>query len=148
MAFTGDFLCSTFLLELLEAKHNFLLSGGDTFNMALYDNSAAFDETTSAYTATNELPDATGNYNRPGKALTRIDPARTLKTSFCDFADLVWSTATFSAYGAMIYNDTAAGDPSVVILDFGGIKTATAGDFTVQFPVADATTGIIRISGP
>ena len=80
--------------------------------------------------------------------MTRIDPTigTPVTTAYTDFADEVWSTATFTAAGAMIYNDTAAGDPSVVILDFGGDKTATAGDFTVQFPTADGTNAIIRIA--
>ena len=144
MAFTGDFLCTSFKTELLEGLHNFLLSGGSDFKMALYDNSASFTAATTAYTATNEI---TGTaYVAEGSSLTRIDPTATGTTAFVDFADEVWSTATFTARGAMIYNETAVGDEAVCILDFGADKTATAGDFTVQFPVADSATAIIRIA--
>ncbi len=144
MAFTGDFMCTSFKQELFEGLHNFLLSGGDDFKMALYDNSASFTAATTAYTATNEIT-GTG-YVAEGQSLTRIDPTTSGTTAFVDFADEVWSTATFSAWGALIYNETAAGDETVVVLDFGGQKTATAGDFTVQFPVADASNAIIRIA--
>ena len=144
MAFTGNFMCSSFKQELLEAKHNFLLSGGDAFNIAMYDNVAAFTAATTAYTATNEVT-GTG-YTAKGNVLTRIDPALDGTTAYTDFVDSVWTTATITAYGAMIFNDTDVGDASVIILDFGGAKTSTAGDFTIQFPVADGTTGIIRIA--
>ena len=146
MAFTGDFMCSSFKQELLEGLHNFLLSGGSDFKMALYTNSASFTAATTAYTATNEITGT--NYVAEGQSLTRIDPTigTPITTAFTDFADEVWGTATFTARGAMIYNETAVGDEAVVILDFGSDKTATAGDFTVQFPVADGTNAIIRIA--
>ena len=147
MAFTGDFMCDSFLQELMEGLHNFLLSGGDDMSMALYDNSASFTAATTAYTATNEITGT--NYVAEGQSLTRIDPSIPgSNTAIADFADEVWGTATFSAWGALVYNETAAGDESVIVLDFGGQKTATAGDFTVQFPVADASNAIIRLVGP
>ena len=130
----------------MEAKHNFLLSGGDTFQIALYTNTAAFTAATTAYTVTNEV---TGTaYVAGGNTLTRVDPTigTPVTTAYTDFVDSVWSTATITARGAMIYNATTVGDPSVVILDFGADKTSTAGDFTVQFPVADGTNAIIRIA--
>ena len=144
MAFTGDFFCNSFKQELFEGLHD-LQAAGDSFKMALYDNSATLTAATTAYTATGELA-ASGNYTTTGNALTAIDPTLDTGTAICDFVDEVWSTATFTAYGALIYNDTAAGDPALVVLDFGGAKTATAGDFTVQFPVAAAATAIIRIA--
>ena len=144
MAFTGDFMCTSFKQELFEGLHNFLLAGGDDFKMALYTNSASFTAATTAYTATNEIS-GTG-YVAEGQSLTRIDPTVGGTTAFVDFADEVWTTATFTARGALIYNETAAGDETVVVLDFGSDKTATAGDFTVQFPVADAANAIIRIA--
>tara|TARA_R110002153_G_scaffold124196_1_gene270352 strand:+ start:2506 stop:2940 length:435 start_codon:yes stop_codon:yes gene_type:complete len=144
MAFTGNFMCTSFKKELLEAVHNFTLSGGDTFKIALYTNSAAFTAATTAYTATNEVTGT--NYVAGGNTLTRIDPTSSGTTAFTDFADTTWASSTITARGAMIYNDTAAGNPAVVILDFGSDKTSTSGDFTVVFPTADATNAIIRIA--
>ena len=144
MAFTGNFMCTSFKQELLEGVHNFKLSGGSTFKLAMYDNSASFTAATTAYTATNEVS-GTG-YSAGGGTLTRIDPTTSGTTAFTDFADLTFSTATVTARGALIYNDTAAGDPSVVVLDFGSDKTSTAGDFTIVFPTADSSNAIIRIA--
>ena len=144
MAFSGNFMCTSFKKELLEAKHNFLNSGGNTFQIALYTDSASFTAATTAYTTSNEITGT--NYTAKGNTLTRVDPSSSGTTGFTDFADTSWSTATFSAMGAMIFNDTASGDPSVVILDFGALKTATAGTFTIAFPAADASNAIIRIA--
>ena len=147
MAFSGNFMCTSFKKELMEAKHNFLLSGGDTFRMALYTDSASFTAATTAYTSSNEITNDAGSaYSAKGNSLTRVDPTTSSTTAYTDFADVSWSTATFSAMGAMIFNDSASGDPSVVILDFGALKTATAGTFTVAFPAADASNAIIRIA--
>jgi len=144
MAFSGNFMCTSFKKELMEAKHNFLLSGGNTFQIALYTDSASFTAATTAYTTSNEISGT--NYSAKGNSLTRVDPTTCSTTAYTDFADTSWSTATFSAMGAMIFNDTASGDPSVVILDFGALKTATAGTFTIAFPAADASNAIIRIA--
>jgi hypothetical protein len=144
MAFSGNFMCTSFKQELLEAVHNFKNSGGSTFKLALYTNSASFDASTTAYTATNEVS-GTG-YSAGGGTLTRVDPTTSGTTAFTDFDDLTFSSATITARGALIYNDTAAGDPSVVVLDFGADKTSTAGDFTIVFPAADASNAIIRIA--
>ena len=137
-------MCTSFKKELMEAKHNFLLSGGSTFQIALYTDSASFTAATTAYTTSNEISGT--NYSAKGNTLTRIDPTTSSTTAYTDFADTSWSTATFSAMGAMIFNDSASGDPSVVILDFGALKTATAGTFTIAFPAADASNAIIRIA--
>ena len=144
MAFTGNFMCTSFKKELMEAKHNFLLSGGNTFKLAMYTNSASFTAATTAYTTSNEVS-GTG-YSAGGGTLTRIDPSSSGTTAFTSFSDLTFSTATVTARGALIYNDTASGDPTVIVLDFGADKTSTAGDFTIQFPTADASTAIIRIA--
>jgi len=128
----------------MEAKHNFLLSGGNTFQIALYTDSASFTAATTAYTTSNEISGT--NYSAKGNSLTRVDPTTSSTTAYTDFADTSWSTATFSAMGAMIFNDSASGDPAVVILDFGALKTATAGTFTIAFPAADASNAIIRIA--
>jgi len=144
MAFSGNFMCTSFKKELLEAVHNFKNSGGSTFKIALYTNSASFNASTTAYTATNEVS-GTG-YSAGGNTLTRVDPTSSGTTAFTDFADTTWSSSTITARGAMIYNDSAAGNPAVAILDFGSDKTSTNGDFTVVFPTADASNAIIRIA--
>ena len=144
MAFSGNFMCTSFKKELLEAVHNFKNSGGSTFNLALYTNSASFTAATTAYTTSNEVS-GTG-YTAKGAALTRVDPTTSGTTALTDFSDLTFSTATVTARGALIFNDSASGDPSVIVLDFGGDKTSTAGDFTVVFPTADASNAIIRIA--
>ena len=144
MAFSGNFMCTSFKKELLEGVHNFKNSGGSTFKLAMYTNSASFDASTTAYTTSNEVS-GTG-YTAGGASLTRVDPTTSSTTAFTDFADLTFSTATITARGALIYNDSASGDPTVVVLDFGGDKTSTAGDFTIVFPTADASNAIIRIA--
>ena len=144
MAFSGNFMCTSFKKELLEAVHNFKNSGGSTFKLALYTNSASFTAATTAYTTSNEVS-GTG-YSAGGGTLTRIDPTTSSTTGFTDFADLTFSTATITARGALIYNDSASGDPSVVVLDFGGDKTSTAGDFKIVMPTADQNNALIRIA--
>ncbi len=144
MAFSGNFMCTSFKKELLEGVHDFLNSGGDTFKIALYTNSASFNAATTAYTTSNEVTGT--NYTAGGNTLTRVNPATSGTTAFTDFADTTWSSSTITARGAMIYNDTASGNPAVVILDFGSDKTSTNGDFTVVFPTADASNAIIRIA--
>ena len=144
MAFSGNFMCTSFKKELLECVHDFLNSGGDTFKIALYTNSASFNAATTAYTTYNEVTGT--NYTAGGNTLTSVNPASSGTTAFTDFADTTWSSSTITARGAMIYNDTASGNPAVVILDFGSDKTSTNGDFTVVFPAADASNAIIRIA--
>ena len=145
MAFSGNYMCTSFKVELMKAVHNFTASTGNTFKLALYDNSASFTAATTAYTATNEVA-ASGSYSAGGGALTNVTPTSSGTTAFTDFADLSFTSATITAYGALIYNDSAAGDPSVCVLDFGGAKTSTSGTFTIIFPTADSTSAIIRIA--
>jgi hypothetical protein len=145
MAFTGNFMCTSFKVELMQGVHNFTNGTGNTFKLALYDNSASFTAATTAYTSSNEVPNS-GTYAAGGGTLTNVTPTSSGTTAFTDFADLSFTSATITAYGAMIYNDSAAGNPSVCILDFGGAKTSTAGTFTIVFPAATATDAIIRIA--
>tara|TARA_R100000935_G_scaffold25663_1_gene45485 strand:+ start:1235 stop:1669 length:435 start_codon:yes stop_codon:yes gene_type:complete len=144
MAFSGNFMCTSFKKEILEAVHNFKNSGGSTFKIALYTNSASFTAATTAYTTSNEVS-GTG-YTAGGNTLTRVDPTTSGTTAFTDFPDTTWSSSTITARGAMIYNDSASGNPAVVILDFGSDKASTNGSFTVVFPTADASNAIIRIA--
>ena len=145
MAFTGNFMCTSFKVELMQGIHNFTNGTGNTFKLAMYDNNASFTAATTAYTNTNEVANS-GTYSAGGGTLTNITPTSSGTTAFTDFADLSFTSATITAYGAMIYNDSAAGDPSVCILDFGGAKTSTNGTFTIVFPTADASNAIIRIA--
>ena len=145
MAFSGNFMCTSFKVELMQAVHNFTTGTGDTFKLALYDNSASFTAATTAYTVTNEVANS-GTYAAGGGTLTNVTPTSTSTTAFTVFAALSFSSATITAYGAMIYNDTAAGDPSVCILDFGGAKSSSAGTFTIIFPTDDSTNAILRIA--
>tara|TARA_R110002020_G_scaffold2488_1_gene11649 strand:- start:2405 stop:2839 length:435 start_codon:yes stop_codon:yes gene_type:complete len=144
MAFTGNFMCTSFKKELMEAKHNFLNSGGNTFRLALYTNSASFTAATTAYTSSNEYS-GTG-YTAKGNSLTRVDPSSSGTTALTDFADSEWTSSTITARGALLYNDSASGDPSCLVLDFGADKSSSSGTFTVQFPAADASNAIIRIA--
>ena len=145
MAFTGNFMCTSFKVELMRAVHNFTASTGNTFKLALYDNSASFTAATTAYTVTNEVANS-GTYAAGGGTLTNVTPTSSGTTAFTDFADLSFTSATITAFGALIYNDSAAGDPTVCVLDFGGAKTSTVGTFTIIFPTADASNAIIRIA--
>ena len=145
MAFSGNFMCTSFKVELMKAVHNFTTSTGNTFKLALYNNSASFTAATTAYTVTNEVANS-GTYAAGGGTLTNVTPIATGTTAFTDFADLSFTSATITAFGALIYNDTAAGDPTVCVLDFGGAKTSTSGTFTIIFPTADASNAIIRIA--
>ncbi len=144
MAFSGNFMCTSFKKELLEGVHNFKNSGGNTFNLALYTNSASFNAATTAYTSSNEVS-GTG-YSAKGGSLTRVDPTTSSTTAFTDFADLTFGSSSITARGALIFNDTASGDPSVVVLDFGSDKSSSSGDFTIQFPTANSSSAIIRIA--
>ena len=145
MAFTGNFMATSFKQEILQGVHDFTASTGNTFKLALYTNSASFTAATTAYTVTNEVGNS-GTYAAGGGTLTNVTPTTSGTTAFADFDDLSFTSATITARGALIYNDTAAGDPTVAVLDFGEDKSSTSGTFTIQFPTADASNAIIRIA--
>jgi hypothetical protein len=148
VAFTGNFLATSFKQQILEGAHDFRVTGGDTFKLALYDSNASFTAATTAFTATNEVPNS-GTYASGGGTLTRIDPTSSGTTAFTDFADISFTSATINARGAMIYNSTPTHtytNPTVAILDFGEDKISTTGTFTIQFPTADAANAVIRIA--
>ena len=149
MAFSGNAMCTSFKQEVLQAKHDFTASSGDTFKLALNTNSAAFTATTTAYTTSNEVS-ASGSYSAGGGTLTTVTPTTSGTTAFCDFADLTFTSATITARGALIYNTTTGSGSgttnTVAVLDFGADKTSTAGDFQISFPTADASNAIIRIA--
>lgn len=148
MAFSGNYMCTSFKQGLLQAQHDFTASTGHTFKLAMYDNSASFDASTTDYTVTNEVS-GTG-YTAGGGTLTNVTPTTSGTTALTDFADLTFSSSTITARGALIYNTTAGGGTgtteTVVVLDFGSDKSSSAGDFTIVFPTADASNAIIRIA--
>tara|TARA_R110000744_G_scaffold73409_1_gene146942 strand:- start:19 stop:447 length:429 start_codon:yes stop_codon:yes gene_type:complete len=136
-------MATSFKVELLKGVHNFT-ADDDQFKLALYTSSASLGAGTTAYTSSNEVSGT--NYTAKGAFLTSVTPTSSSTTAFTDFSDLTFSNATVTARGALIFNEVASGDPAVCVLDFGGDKTSTAGDFTVQFPTADASNAIIRIA--
>ena len=146
MAITSA-ICNSFKTEILKAVHNFTASTGNTFNIALYTSSATLGAGTTAYSTSNEITNTSGSaYSAKGKALTSVTPVLDSTTAVCDFAAISWTSASFTANGCLIFNDTATGDPAVCAVAFGGDKTVSSGTFTVQFPAAAATTAIVRIA--
>ena len=143
MAITSA-ICNSFKTEILTGTHNFSASGGNTFNLALYTSDASLGASTTAYTTSNEVSGS--GYTAKGNALTSVDPALSGSTAVCDFADTSFTSASFTARGCIIFNDSASGDPAVCAIDFGSDKTVTSGTFTIQFPTADASNAIIRIA--
>ena len=146
MAITSA-ICNSFKQEVLQAIHNFTASSGNTFNLALYTSSATLNKSTTAYTTSNEISNTSGSaYTAKGKALTSVTPALSGDTAVCDFADVSFTSASFTANGCLIFNASASGDPAVCAIAFGSDKTVTSGTFTIQFPTADASNAIIRIA--
>ena len=146
MAITSA-VCNSFKVEILKGIHNFTASSGNTFNIALYTSSATLNKSTTAYSSSNEISNTSGSaYSAKGKALTNVTPVLSTDTAVCDFADISWTSASFTANGCLIFNDSASGDPAVCAIAFGSDKTVTSGTFTIQFPTADADNAILRIA--
>jgi len=137
-------MCTSFKKALLDGEMDFSSNTSQTYKIALYTSSATLGASTTAYSATNEVS-GTG-YTAGGASLTVVAPTTSGTTAFLDFSNVTFSNATITARGALIYSDSAAGDPAVAVLDFGSDKTSTSGDFTIQFPAAGASTAIIRIA--
>ena len=136
-------ICNSFKQEILVGTHNFTASSGNTFKIALYTSSASLGASTTAYSTSNEIS-GTG-YTAAGATLTSVTPTTSGTTAFCDFADVSFTSASFTANGALIYNDSQS-DKAVAVIAFGGDKTVSSGTFTIQFPTADASNAIIRIA--
>jgi hypothetical protein len=135
-------MATSFKVQLLNGAQNF---SSNTFKIALYTSSATLGEGTTAYSATNEVP-STGNYTAGGNTLTvNVTPTSTGNVAYVSFANTSWSNATITANGALIYNNTN-GNSAVAVLAFGGDKTSTNGTFAINFPTADATSAIIRLT--
>jgi len=137
---------NSFKSGLLKGTFNFDTSGngGNTFKCALYTSIAGYSVTSTVYQTGNEVSSSGTSYTAGGNALTNNGIAGTT-TAFVDFADLTFSSVTLTAAGAAIYKTTGGGNELVLVLDFGGNKTATNGDFVIQFPTADASNAIIRL---
>lgn len=134
-------MANSFKVQLLNGQHNF---SSNTFKIALYTSSATIGETTTAYSATNETS-GTG-YTAGGNTLSvSVVPTNTGNVAYLSFSNTTWTTATITAAGALIYN-TSLANAAVCVLNFGGDKTSTAGNFSVNFPTADATSAIIRLT--
>jgi hypothetical protein len=145
-------MATSFKVEILDGVHNFGVgvtrasTAADVFKIALYTSSATLGAATTVYSSTDEVSSSGTNYTAGGKTLTISQaPTSTGTTAWLDFADITWDSATITANGALIYNATQ-GDKAVAVLAFGGDKTSTAGNFTIQFPAAAASTAILRIA--
>ena len=145
MAITSA-ICTSFKQELLVGTHNFTATSGNTFKIALYTSSASLGAGTTAYSSSNEMTySSVTAYTAGGATLTSVTPTTDSTTAVCDFADVSYTSASFTANGALIYNDTQS-DKAVAVIAFGSDKTVTSGTFTIQFPTADATNAIIRLA--
>ena len=145
MAITSA-ICTSFKVELLKGVHNFTATTGDTFKIALYDSDATLGAGTTAFSTSEEITNTSGTaYTSGGATLTSVTPVASSTTALCDFADVSFSSATFTANGALIYNSSAT-NAAVAAIAFGSDKTATNGTFTIQFPAADASNAIIRLA--
>ena len=145
MAITSA-ICNSFKAEVLQALHNFTASSGNSFKLALYTSSATLNKSTTAYSTSNEITNTSGSaYTAGGKEIVSVTPALDGSVACCDFADISFTSASFTANGCLIYNDSQA-DKAVCAIAFGGDKTVSSGTFTIQFPAADASNAIIRIA--
>ena len=143
MAITTSVVCNVFKTDVLKGVHNFT-NGGNSFKLSMYTSSATLGKSTTSFTTDNQV--SSSGYPAGGKALVNVTPALSTDTAVVDFADLSFVGVSLTARGALIYNDTASGDPAVAVFDFGGNKTSTAGSFTITFPAADASNAVIRIA--
>ena len=145
MAITSA-ICTSFKVELLKGVHNFTATTRDTFKIALYDSDATLGAGTTAFSTSEEITNTSGTaYTSGGATLTSVTPTSSSTTAICDFADVSFSSASFTANGALIYNSSDS-NAAVCAIAFGSDKTATNGTFTIQFPTADATNAIIRLA--
>lgn len=144
MAFTGNFMCTSFKKALLDGEMDFSSDTAQTFKIALYTSAATLDATTTAYTASNEVT-GTG-YTAGGNTLTvSVYPTTSGTTAYLSFSNTTWPSATITARGALIYK-SGGSNPAIAVLDFGSDKSSDAGDFEVVFPTADSSSAIIRIA--
>ena len=146
MAITSA-VCTSFKVELLKGVHDFTATTGNTFKIALYTSSASLGAGTTTFSTSNEITNSSGTaYTSGGATSYKCNPTSDSTTAVCDFSDVSFTSASFTANGCLIYNSSASGNPAAVVVAFGGDKTVTSGTFTIQFPTADATNAIIRLA--
>jgi len=150
MAITSA-VCTSFKVLILKGQMDFTASTGDTFKIALFTSSVTLGASTTDYSSTNEITNTSGTaYTAGGAALTSVTPVADSTTAVCDFSDVSWTSASFTANGCLIYNTTTGTGTgttdSVAAIAFGGDKTVSSGTFTIQFPTADASDAILRIA--
>ena len=139
-------ICNSFKQEILVGTHNFTASSGNSFKLALYQSDASLGASTTAYSTSEEITNTSGSaYTAGGKAIVSVTPVLDGSTAVCDFADISFTSASFTANGCLIYNDTQS-DKAVCVVAFGSDKTVSSGTFTIQFPAADASNAIVRIA--
>ena len=139
-------VCNSFKQEILVGTHNFTASSGNAFKLAMYTSSASLGAGTTAYSSSNEISNTSGSaYSAGGKTIVSVTPVLDGTVAVCDFADISFTSASFTANGCLIYDDTQA-DKAVCVVAFGGDKTVSSGTFTIQFPAAGASTAIVRIA--
>ena len=139
-------ICNSFKQEILVGTHNLTASSGDTFKIALFTSSASLGASTTAYSTSNEISNTAGSaYSAGGATLTSVTPTLDSSTAVCDFNDVSFTSASFTANGCLIYNSSQS-NKAIAVIDFGGTVAATAGDLTIEFPAADASNAVIRIA--
>ena len=139
-------VCNSFKQQILVGTHNFTATSGDDFKLAMYTSSASLGAGTTAYATTNEISNTSGSaYTAGGKEIVSVTPALDGSVACCDFADISFTSASFTANGCLIYNDSQA-DKAVCVVAFGGDKTVSSGTFTIQFPAASSSAAIVRIA--
>mgnify|MGYP003112401868 CR=1 FL=1 len=131
-------MCTSFKAEILDEQHDL---AADTIKIALFTSSASLGAGTTAYSTSNEVS-GTG-YTAGGVALTSKTVATSSTSAYFDADDPSWTSASFTANGALIYNDTNS-DKAIAVLAFGGDFTVSGGTFKIVFPAAGAN-AIIRI---
>jgi len=140
-------VCTSFKVLLMKGQMDFTASTGDSYKIAMFDSDATLGAATTDYSTSEEITNTSGSaYSAKGNALTSVTPVLDSDTAVCDFSNSSWTSASFTARGCLIFNDSHASDASVCAIDFGGDKTVTSGTFTVEFPAAAASTAIIQIA--
>ena len=138
-------VCNSFKAQLLDGDHDFSAAGGDVFKLALYQSNAVLNATTTVFSSVNEVT-PNGTYTSGGGTLQGQTVSLDTATGIVTFSDLSFTGVTLSALGAVIYNTSFGNNAAVCVLDFGAVKTATSGTFTILFPAFTAAAAILRIA--
>ncbi len=138
-------LCTVAKKAFMDGELDFSSDTAQVFKVALYTSSATLNATTTAYSSTNEVPNGSGYTTGGATLVISVNPTISGSTVYIDFSDVTWAAASFTARGALVYK-SGGGNPAIATLDFGEDKTASAGNFVLQWPTADASNAIIRLS--